>query len=73
MEKSNRVYHFSMNCFKGFRTASARDKRYEYRSSSSHVKVKMPSEKEKWLKFHDAQCHLKVPFMLYADFETYSN
>ena len=30
----------------------------------------MPTEKEKWLKFHDGQYQLKVPFMLYADFES---
>ena len=54
----------------GFRTASARDKHYEYCSSNGHVKVKMPTEKEKWLKFHDGQYQLKVPFMLYADFES---
>ena len=28
----------------------------------------MPAEKDK--KFHDGQCHFKVPFMLYADFES---
>ena len=47
------AYHFCMNCLNGFRTGSARDKRYEYCSSNGHVKVKMPTEKEKWLKFHD--------------------
>ena len=30
----------------------------------------MPTEKGKWLKFHDGQCQFKVPFMLYADFES---
>ena len=30
----------------------------------------MSSEKEKWLKFHNGQYQLKVPFMLYADFES---
>ena len=30
----------------------------------------MPSEKEKWLKFHDGQYRFKVPFVLYADFES---
>ena len=30
----------------------------------------MPNEKEKWLKFHDRQYQFKVPFMLYADFES---
>ena len=49
------AYHFCMNCLNGFWTASARDKHYEYCSSNGHVKVKMPTEKEKWLKFHDGQ------------------
>ena len=30
----------------------------------------MSSGKEKWLKFHDGQYQFKVPFMLYADFES---
>ena len=64
------AYHFCMNCLNGFWTASARDKHYEYCSSNGHVKVKMPTEKEKWLKFHDGQYQFKVPFMLYADFES---
>ena len=29
----------------------------------------MPSEIEKWLKFHDEEYQFKVLFMLYADFE----
>ena len=68
--KTRRAYHFCMNCLNGFRTESARDKHSEYCSSNGHVKVKMPTEKEKWLKFHDGQYQFKVPFMLYADFES---
>ena len=30
----------------------------------------MPTEKEKWLKFHDGRNQFKVPFMLYVDFES---
>ena len=57
-----------MNCLNGFRTASARDKNYyENCSTNGHVKVKMPTENEKWLKW---QYQCKVPFMLYADFES---
>ena len=63
------AYHFCMNCLNGFRTEPARDKHYEYCSSNGHVKVKMPIEIEKWLKFHDGQYQFKVSFMLYADFE----
>ena len=59
-----------MNCLNSFRTESARDTHYEYCSNNGHVKVKMPTEKEKWLKLHDGQYQFKVPFMLYADFES---
>ena len=59
-----------MNYSNSFRTESARDNHYEYCSSNGHVKVKMSTEKEKWLKFHDGQYQFKVPFMLYADFES---
>ena len=64
------AYHFCVNCLNGFRTESARDKHYVYCSSNGEVNVKMPEEREKWLKFHDGQCQFKVPFMLYADFES---
>ena len=63
-------HHFCMNCLNGFRTASARDKHYDYCSRNGHVKVTMPTAEEKWLKFHDGQCQFKVPFMMYADFES---
>ena len=59
-----------MNGLNIFRTGSAWDKHYEYCSSNGHVKVKMPTEKEKWLKFHDGQYQFKVTFMLYADFKS---
>ena len=64
------AYHFCMNCLIGFRTESERDKHYNYCLSHGEVNVKMPTEKDKWLKFHDGQCQFKVPFMLYADFES---
>ena len=68
--KTQHTYHYCMNCLTGFRKGSARDKYYEYCSSNGHVKVNMPTEKEKLLKFHDGQYQFKVPFMLYADFES---
>ena len=68
--KIRRAYHFCMNCLNDFRTASARNKNYGYCSSNGHVKVNMPTEEEKWLKFHDGEYQFKVPFMLYLDFES---
>ena len=70
MQPHKGAYHFCMNCLNGFRTESARDKHYEYCSSNGHVKIKIPTEKEKWLEFHDGQYQFKIPFMLYADFES---
>ena len=64
------AYHFCTNYLNGFRTASARDKHYEYCSSNGHVKVTMSTEEEIWLKFHDGQYQFKVPFMMNADFES---
>lgn len=34
------------------------------------VKVEMPSEKNKWLQYHYGQNQFKIPFMMYADFES---
>ena len=68
--KAQHTYHYCMNRLNDFHTESARDKHYEYCSSNGHVKIKMTTGKEKWLRFHDGQYQLKVPFMLYADFES---
>ena len=63
-------YHYCINCLNGFTTESARNKHYEYCSGNGEVKIKMPKENEKWLQYHDGQQQFKVPFMLYADFES---
>ena len=68
--KTQHAYHYCMNCLNGFWTGSTRDKHYEYCSSNGHVKVNMPTEKEKWLKFHDGQYQFRLPFILCADFES---
>ena len=68
--KTQHAYNYCINCLNDFRTSSARDNHYKYCSSNGHAKVKMPSEKEKWLKFRNRQYQFKVPFMLYADFES---
>ena len=60
----------SLNATQKGRTGSASDKHYDYCSSNGHVKVKMPTEKEKCLTFHDGQSPFKVPFMLYGEFES---
>ena len=70
--KTKRAYHYCMNSLNGFRAGSATDKHYEYCSSNGQVKVNMPTEKQKRLKFHDGQYQFMVPFILYADFQSIS-
>ena len=52
------------------RTVSSRDKPNKYCRNNGHVKVKMPSEKEKRPKFCSGQYQFTAPFLLYADFES---
>ena len=68
--KHKEAYHFCINWLNGFRTESARDKHDNYCSSNCEVKVKMSEDEDKWLQYHDGQFQFKVPFILYADFES---
>lgn len=58
-----------MNDLNGFHTESAKENHYKYFSSHGEANIN-PEEKDKWLKFNDGQCQFKVPFILYADFES---
>ena len=48
--KTKHTYQCCIYCLNNFRTTSARDKHYEYCSSNGHVKVNMPTEKEKMIR-----------------------
>ena len=66
--KKHIVFAWTVKVVSAQRTA--REKHYKYHSSDNYVKVKMPSEKEKWLKFQDDQYQYKGPFMLYTNLES---
>ena len=51
--KSSHAYSFCMNHLNGFWTVSSRDKQEEDCSNNGYIQVKVPSDKEKWLKFDD--------------------
>ena len=46
--KTQLTYHYCMSCRNGFRRGSTANKHYEHCSSNGHVRVKTPTEKEKW-------------------------
>ena len=50
--------------------STATERHYKHYSSYNYVRVKMPSEKEKWLKFQDDQYQFKGPFILYRNLES---
>ena len=67
--KHNESQHFCINCLQGFREASSRDEHYEYCRSNEAVRIEMPNANP-IVKYSDGQYQFKVPFMMYADFES---
>ena len=58
-----------MNCLQGFQQEISRDKHRNYCSDNESVKVEMPHKKP-IVEFCDGQYQFKVPFAMYADFES---
>ena len=61
--------HFCMNCLQGFTQESSRDQHQVYCEDNESVRVEMP-EQGSTVEFKDGQNQLKVPFIMYADFES---
>ena len=61
--------HFCMNCLQGFMRELSRDEHYVYCIDNKTVRVKMPGKGSK-IEFCDGQNQFKVPFIMYADFES---
>ena len=68
--KHRDIHHYCLNCLQGFHSIESRDKHYECCIDHEAVKIEMPKEKDKWLKYHEGQKQLRVPFIIYADFES---
>ena len=61
--------HFCTNCLQGFSFESNRDEHYEFCNDNGTVRIEMP-KKGSVVKFHNGQNQFKVPFTIYADFES---
>ena len=61
--------HFCMNCLQGFTQESSRDKHQVYCENNESVRVEMPKQGST-IEFKDRQNQFKVPFIMYADFES---
>ena len=61
--------HFCTNCLQGFHQKIPRDEHMKYCLDNESVKVEMPHIKP-IVEFCDGQHQFKVPFIMYADFES---
>ena len=58
-----------MNCLQGFTQESSRDQHQVYCEDNESVRVEMPKQGST-IEFKDGQNQFKVPFIMYADFES---
>ena len=61
-------YHYT-NCLHGFPSEISKDKHEGYCKANKAVRIEMPSWKP-YVEYSNGQYQLKVPFMMYADFES---
>ena len=67
--KNKGIQYFCINCLNGFTSEISRDEHYNYCRSKDSVRVEMPI-KDPIVKYTDGQYQFKVPFVIYADFES---
>ena len=61
--------HFCMNCLQGLTQESSRDQHQVYCEDNESVRVEMPKQGST-IEFKDGQNQFRVPFIMYADFES---
>ena len=66
---TKRKQHFCINCLQGFTQESSRDQHQVYCENNESVRVEMPKQGST-VEFKDGQNQFKVPFIMYADFES---
>ena len=67
--KHKHKQYFCNNCLQGFTLELSRDEHHCCCINNKTVRVGMPS-KGSTVEFYDGQNQFKVPFMMYADFES---
>ena len=67
--KHKEAQHFCMNCLQGFREERSRDEHVGYCKNNEAVRIEMPHKKP-IVEYSDGQFQFKVPFIMYADFES---
>ena len=61
--------YFCTNCLQGFKEEASRDEHIGYCKNNESVRTEMP-HKRPIVEYSDGQFQFKVPFIMYADFES---
>ena len=61
--------YFCMNCLQGFKEEKSRNEHIGYCKDNESVRIEMP-HKRPIVEYSDGQFQFKVPFIMYADFES---
>ena len=67
--KHKEKQYFCMNCLQGFSEEHSRDEHIGYCKDNELVRIEMP-HKRPIVEYSDGQFQFKVPFIMYADFES---
>ena len=67
--KHNGKEYYCTNCLQGFLEEHSRDEHIGYCKDNESVRIKMP-HKRPIVDYSDGQFQFKVPFIMYADFES---
>ena len=66
---TKRKQHFCMNCLQGFTQELSKDQHQVYCEDNESVRVEMPKQGST-VEFKDGQNQFRVPFIMFADFES---
>ena len=61
--------YFCTNCLQGFKEETSSDEHVGYCKNNESVRIEMP-HKRPIVEYSDGQFQFKVPFIMYADFES---
>ena len=64
-------YHYCIYCLQGFTSHRVLEKHQIYCKEHGAQRVELPKEEDKWLFYKDVRKQLKVPYIIYADFESF--
>ena len=60
---------YCLNCFSSFRTENALENHENVCRDHDYCHIQMPNEENNILKYNVAQKSMKIPFIIYGDFE----